>query len=162
MTGDEPEEPEDLAADAADAADAGREELIFGGVIGVTTVTSFRPGSSSARDPIAPATARQLVEEGYLLPEDRQNRAPPAAELIAAAERVDERTGAATAPGLRGYVVPRHRTDARVTLTGITVDLERGATDDRKAALEELVSLREEHPADSWTDTYDRCGVWWD
>jgi len=139
--------------------DAERERIIFGERIEFDGVALFADGDYPTGDPITPATAERLLNEGYVPPDIGQNRAPTARSLLATAQTYDSRTSEDVSAFLCGYVVPEHRHDARVTFT--TLRLESAA----EAIPEDVqtdIKTEFEHRPDELhiTDAVVRC--WWD
>lgn len=106
--------------------DAGREEIVFGERIEWSERTGgiarFDTGDSDYLDggPIAPATGRELLDQNYLAPDDRQNAAPTAEELVEFTEDLLEQHPDCGV-GLIGYVVSPERSDARISIEGFAV-----------------------------------------
>jgi hypothetical protein len=71
-------------------------------------------------DPIGPDTFRTLLDAGYIDPDGRQNRSPTMAELCEYGETLVENYGLDVT--YTGYMISPERGDARITVTGITVE----------------------------------------
>jgi len=152
-----------VAAELSLNADAGREKIIFGEVHGVTTVTHFGRGELSRGDSISPDLARRLMHEDYLHPQDRQNDSPTAEVLVGVAEAINRNTSRHTTAALGGYIVPRSRPDARVSLTSLVVTHTPDASpSDRDTADELLDRFTEDTPPDSDRHETDWRVIWWD
>lgn len=93
------------------SAAARRAQIIYGkGVEPPADISYFRYMSVE--------TARQLIQEGFLDPEERHGRSPCAGEMLSFCERE-----AGAQWYLHGFVVSPERADSRVVLEGIGSDV---------------------------------------
>jgi len=135
-----------------------REQMIFGEVLDADKVVRFDRGDFAAGDPITPATGRDLLDEGFMDADMRQNGGPTMECLVEIAEELDTFDGVDVR--LTGYVVPAYRHDARVTVTGIDAESE----GDMPATVAEVFREWFGHfgGADNLEVTDDWCRAWWD
>ncbi len=149
------------------STDPERERLIFGREVEFTTqdIAHFARDGYSEGAPIGTDTARELLEGGYMDPDDSQNRAPTAATLVDTAEEINGKTPAEIQVELEGYVVEPDRHDSRVTLTALIARPPRSATGGAIDTLHnEMGALIDEYPCDE-VDFYGAGSVsrvWWD
>jgi len=138
--------------------DAQREQMIFGESVAADRVVRFARDDFATGGPITPATGRELIADGFMPAEMRQNGGPTMECLVGVAEDLDAFDGVDVR--LTGYVVPASRVDACVTVTGIVAESE-GAM---PAAVCEV--FREWFgnfgDADELTVADDFCSAWWD
>ena len=153
-----------VAAELNLNADAGREKIIFGEVHGVTEVTQFGPGATPRpATGLTPDQARRLMREDYLHPADRQNDSPTAEVLVGTAEAINRNTSHHTTASLGGYIVPRGRPDARVSLTALEVTHDPDTPpEERDTAGTLLDGVTDDAPPDYADHNTDRRVVWWD
>lgn len=113
----------------ADRVDDGRERLIFGEKVlkdekddeSGESMAHFASDSHPYFDyegHVTPETLGQLLREGYVNADDRQNNSPTAIDFLQLGARL-EREG--TTVEYSGYVIPPYREDARVSITGMDV-----------------------------------------
>lgn len=87
-----------------------REQIVFGMNY---SPARYEYGGISYFDDMDTATARKLMDLGYINPDDAQNCAPISREMIEFCENT---------PGnwyLHGYVVSKDRNDSRITFEGV-------------------------------------------
>lgn len=90
---------------------------------------SKTPKGIRAFNALTQSTGQTLVREGFLNPEDKQNEAPTAGQILNFMAQYPEIVA-------HGYVVSPFREDTRITLTGIRVPPDVSNVAARVAALE--------------------------
>jgi hypothetical protein len=160
------------------------QRLIFGREIGEDDgMSSFSRGDHSLGDPITVEDADLLMRTGNLDPDERQNDGPPANVMVARAGGVDrlpvsDEDAGDVSVRLTGYVVPDHRPDSGIVLTGIVatpaddegviperVKYEFELLGDLQTALDDETEPQTGtlfDPADELTTDDTLCRVWWD
>jgi hypothetical protein len=104
-----------------------REYLAFGRRIdwkseGQLGTVHFGSNPSDEFPPLPIGTVTDLIDDGFLDPEDGHNEAPPAKELLAWARSIrDEFYSYQFEIGLTGYMVAPDRTDSRIQLNGVSI-----------------------------------------
>lgn len=103
-----------------------REEIVFGREVewdkhlddgGIRRIGPLGPMDSG----IAPSTARQLIEAGYMEPTGQQNRGPEMDTFVAFGEMIADMAPEVDVE-FRGYMISPYRPDERIRLTSIHID----------------------------------------
>ncbi len=139
--------------------DPEREHIIFGERIDYDGIAYFADGEYAIGEPISPATAQTLLNEGYVPAGIGQNAGPDARTLVSAARSYDARTSEDVTASLCGYIIPEHRPDARVTFTTLRLE---SADEAIPEDVQTDIKTEFEHRPDELqtTDAVVRC--WWD
>lgn len=142
-------------------ADPEREEIVFGRQIdwGEETRGQFiriSPHSEADTDGLDAETAQELIDKGYLDPEQRQNNSPRMQDLVEYAGRVEDEYDVDVM--LTGYMVGPERRDTRITLTGIEIRPTSGII---RRELERSFAERYAR-ADDLSLNDDLLSAWWD
>lgn len=138
-----------------------REYLAFGRRIdweseGQLGTVYFGSKPSDDFPPLSIGTVTDLIDEGFLDPEDRHNEAPPAKDLLAWARSIrDEFHSSRIEIGLTGYMVAPGRADSRIQLNGASIrsrgPLPEGLKGKSTRRFDpDLVSVDESHMALIW------------
>lgn len=148
---------QDTNTTSIDASNDPRGELIFGEPIDWAdtdrSIVRFRDYEGTA---ITTDEARELVEQGYLDRDERQNVSPTVGEIL---EFADEWESDQVTFLLEGYVVSPERPGTRITVEGFVVmpDEDGGLPVDLVARLGERFT-----GADNYTIDPDGASFWWD
>lgn len=138
-----------------------REYLAFGRRIdweseGQLGTVYFGPNPSADFPPLPIGTVTDLIDEGFLDPEDGHNKAPPAKEILAWARSIrDEFRSYQLEIGLTGYMVAPDRADSRIQLNGVSIQSQGPVPEGvkRKSTRRfapDLISVDESHIALIW------------
>lgn len=149
--------------------DEGREEIVFGRTIDWGEETSgglVRIGSLGPMDRgIGPKTARELLEEGYILPDGSHGYAPTNETLIEFAEGIIEDHESRLGVELTGYMISPNRDTPRIRFTAINLGVTHVADLYANAVIPRSVAddFREAFfPADERVDKPTFMSAWWD
>lgn len=125
--------------------DAEREELVFGERIDWEETD----GGIRRFRGLDAETGQRLIADGYLDPEMRQNNSPVAGEIVAFAL---EHGGT-----LDGYMVSPNRSDARVSIEGLSIPAQQSTAETIAA-----FATKFRHADEFRTSTEHGCRCWFD
>lgn len=129
-----------------------RDQLIYGRILQPDEVfgglASFSIGLYACGTPINVSIAEQLVENGWLDPEDRQNNSPSAGEFIKFCKQYPQ-------VKLIGYTIVPERDDCRTSIEGLFCDHD--INQDLISAFSELY-----YDADEFEVNDETLYAWWD